>query len=353
MGVEDESLSNSPVVFKLADEDINSVKRSKTFHSIAEEEDEIADEVDLRPKPHQRQLSQSSQTLSPTVHKKRPFHLRLKHVQSVPQLPTYPTSSLGGRPWSQAGEPITKDGIFIIPTPELPSISMRRLPRNYLDTPSVDPYPPTTGSLTSIQKQNQQRSDEKFNFQMPRYYGHSELYLPTPAISQEEINRSHLRATKQAQVSLKKNRSMINLNLRSASPDPKSASTQNIMQAGKSDGTVSGSGSSMSGSGGVGVEGGQGAEKSKRLKILRGNLPPLLIQTRDKETAEKDRHWWWCYHRCLLSGYALAVWVEMLTHCSGHRRRRMDRWQTTKTATTVNWYWSWSTTVVQVDQGPP
>lgn len=270
-------------MFKMAGEAISSVQRTKTIHSIAEEDNDTPDEVDIR---HHRQISASSQTLSPSsVHKKRPVHLRLKHVQSVPQFPTYPGSAaaISGRPWSQAGETTTKDGIFIIPTPEMPAISLKKLPRNYLDTPSLDQYQPST-SLTSIQLQNKQR-DEKFDFQMPRYYGHSELYLPTPAISQEEINRSNLRATKQAQVALNKNRSMVNLNQRSASPVSKSASTQNIMLAGRSEGRgamVSGSSDSSMASG--------GGEKSKRLKILRGNLPPLMIQTKDKGAAEKDRH---------------------------------------------------------------
>lgn len=290
---DDEDGTGSPVMFKLAGEDISAVQRTKTIHSIAEEDDVGSDDnndiparVDLRRKP----LSVSSQTLSPSVHKKRVVHQRLKHVQSVPQFPTYPGSAaaISGRPWSQAAETMTKDGIFIIPTPEMPAISLKKLPRNYLDTPSVDPYQPST-SLTSIQMQNKQLED-KFNFQMPRYYGHSELYLPTPAISQEEINRSNLRANKAVSASLKKNLSMVNLNRRSASPDSKSASTQNIMQAGRSEGhgimTVGSSeGSVASGSGGV------SAEKSKRLKVLRGNLPPLMIQTKDKgAAAERDRH---------------------------------------------------------------
>lgn len=292
--------SRSPVVFKLAEDSI-SVQRSKTFHSIAEDEedaatdeDEISGQVELRPKSYQRELSLSSQTLSPAaVHRKRPVHLRLKHVQSVPQLSTYPGGAAasaaaisgGGRPWSQAGETMTRDAVFIIPTPEMPAISLRKLPRNYLDTPSIDPlYQPSSTSLTSIQMQNKQRVDDMFNFQMPRYYGHSELYLPTPAISQEEISRSNSRA-KQVRVSLKKNRSMVNLNQRSASPDQKSASTHNVMQ-GTSDGPRM-----MMAAGSVGslLVGSDRTEQSKRLKMLRGNLPPLMIQTKDK-APEKERH---------------------------------------------------------------
>lgn len=293
--------------FKLADEDLvapeQHSKVKNTFQSIAEEDDDDDEDddlgrfgatngsVDLR---HQREMSVSSQTLSPTK-KTRPVHLRLKHVQSVPQFPTYPSSasigsanSSSGRPWSQSGETMTKDGIFIIQTPEVPAISMKRLPRNYLDTPSLDQYQEAS-SLTSIQMKNKQRGDDMFNFQMPRYYGRSDMYLGTAAISQEEINRANLRA-KQFRVSLKKNRSMVNLNQRSASPDPKSASTMNIMHAGRSEGHL-GSSSSLSRVGLPGSSSTVPAERSKRLKVLRGNLPPLMIQTKDKATAaEKDRH---------------------------------------------------------------
>lgn len=260
---EEEERPSQPVHFKLADEDLmDAGSKAKTFASIAEEEDDD-DVVDLR----HRDISVSSQTLSPSK-KRPPVHLRLKHVQSVPQFPTYPSPS-AGRPWSQSGETMTKDGIFIINTPEVPAIALKRLPRNYLDTPSLDRYKESS-SLSSIQMENKRRVDDQFNFQMPRYYGHSELYLPTPAISQEDINRANIRA-KQTRVSLKKNKSMVNLNLRSASPDPKSASTQNIMLAGQSEGQI-----------------GTPLEKSKRLKVLRGNLPPLMIQAKSK-TAEKDR----------------------------------------------------------------
>lgn len=276
----------------MADEELSMPARSKTFTSIAEEEDDDEhdmDQVDLRPKAlhyqQQREMSRSSQNITPAVSTKQAVNLRLKHVQSVPQLSSYPalmgsgggSSSTSIRPWSQAGETMTKDGIFIINTPELPAISLRKLPRNYLDTPSIEQYPPISSSLTSIQVQNQQRVDNQFNFQMPRYYGHSEMYLPTPAISQEEINRSNLRA-KQSRVSLKKNRSMVNL--RSGSPDAKSIGGNSVALHRQ-----------MSGSGGDLGPGGRAAvEKSKRLKLLRGNLPPLMIQTKDSDVVERDRH---------------------------------------------------------------
>lgn len=285
--VSDEAFSSggsggAPVAFKLAEEDLVAAdqhySKVKTFHSIAEEADDENedDAVELR---RRREMSLSSQTLSPS--KKRPFHLRLKHVQSVPQFPTYPNATIsspgagggdGYRPWSQASETMTRDGIFIIATPELPAISLKRLPRNYLDTPSRDEYHESS-SLSSIQMRNKQRRDDQFNFQMPRYYGRSELYLPTPAISQEEINRANLRA-KQFRGPLKKNQSMVNLNHRSASPEP--TTSFNIMQPGRSEGQLRGDI--------------HGMEKSKRLKVLRGHLPPLMIQTKDKGGAEKDRH---------------------------------------------------------------
>lgn len=274
------------MVFKLAENELSVTQRTQTFQSIAEEvieDGKSVDKVDYIPK-HQREISSSSKTLSPPVHKKLPpAHLRLKHVQSVPQLPTYPgaLSSAISRPWSQAGETMTRDGVFIINTPEVPAISLKKLPRNYLETPSIDQYyQPSSASLNSIQMKNKQRVDDLFNFQMPRYYGHSELYLPTPAISQEEINRSNLRAAKQARMSFKKNQSMINLHQRSSSPDPKYGSTQNI----------GGSQKQLRDNENIKTDGGSGVEKSKRLKILRDNLPPLMIHSSAKGGPERDRH---------------------------------------------------------------
>lgn len=282
----DEGSGGAPVAFKLAGEELvaadQDYSKVKTFHSIAEEADDDEDEDDAVDLRYRREMSLSSQTLSPS--KKRPLHLRLKHVQSVPQFPTYPNATVsslgeggvggggGFRPWSQASETMTRDGVFIIATPELPAISLKRLPRNYLDTPSLDEYHESS-SLSSIQMRERERSNNTFNFQMPRYYGRSELYLPTPAISQEEINRANLRA-KQNRVPLKKNQSMVNLNHRSASPDP--PTTFHNMQPGRSEGHLRGDV--------------HGVDKSKRLKVLRGHLPPLMIQTKDKTGAEKDRH---------------------------------------------------------------
>lgn len=229
--------------------------RAKAFDSIAEEDESDEDSVNLR----SRQISASSQHLSPK-HKPH-IHPVLKHVQSVPHFPTYPRAS-------------TADGgIYTIPismTPEIPTISLKALPRNYQDTPSIEHYRESS-SLTSIQMENKKKSEMGFNFQMPRYYGHSDLYLPTPAISQEEIEIANANAKSNTsfKASLKKNRSMLNLTLH------RSLSTDSFHHHSRSGGHSPNRAQIPT-------------DKGKRLKLLRGNLPPLMIQSTDK-TKHKDR----------------------------------------------------------------
>ncbi|XP_059620225.1 uncharacterized protein LOC132264145 isoform X2 [Phlebotomus argentipes] len=143
----------------------------------------------------------------------------LKHVQSVPHLPIRPSSETDIFT-------ITSSYSQISMTPEIPSISFTTLPKNYADTPSIEMYRESQ-SLQSIQTANCMRT-KAFDFSMPRYFRHSELYPqasdpPTQTGSVESILK-------------------------------RSTSTQNLSHM----------------------------EKSKRLKALRGALPPLLIAM-DKE----------------------------------------------------------------------
>jgi hypothetical protein len=59
-------------------------------------------------------------------------------------------------------------------TPEVPSISFAHLPKNYLDTPTVEKYrkePPTLLEIRTAELRHSQ-----IDFTMPRYYGKSDLF---------------------------------------------------------------------------------------------------------------------------------------------------------------------------------
>lgn len=59
-------------------------------------------------------------------------------------------------------------------TPEVPSIAFAHLPKNYLDTPTIDKYrkePPTLLEIQTAELRNSQ-----IDFSMPRYYGKSDLF---------------------------------------------------------------------------------------------------------------------------------------------------------------------------------
>ncbi|GAB0090202.1 uncharacterized protein DMENIID0001_048970 [Sergentomyia squamirostris] len=188
----------------------------RKFSSIAEEDEFMADDFPSK-----------SKYLEPP--KSTPQRLRsLKHVHSVPHLPIRPSSETDIFTITNAFSQISM-------TPEVPSISFTTLPKNYETETPLDRYRESS-SLQSIQTANCMKTSE-FDFSMPRFYRHSELYPqsmepPAHTGSAESIPRKK------------------DILLR------RSTSTQNLKQY----------------------------EKSKRLKALRGNLPPLLISAHHKET---------------------------------------------------------------------
>lgn len=115
-------------------------------------------------------------------------------------------------------------------TPEVPSIAFAHLPKNYLETPTIDKYKKEAPSLLEIQTAEIRKS--MIDFSMPRYYGKSDLIL----------NRSF---------------------------DAVGSST-----------SITSTGSSTS-------HNSKKQEKSKRLMNLRTNLPPLTIHSKDKSEKEK------------------------------------------------------------------
>lgn len=110
-------------------------------------------------------------------------------------------------------------------TPEIPSISYTQLPKHFIDTPTIEKYKESI-SLYSIQTSNKERASET-DFTMPRYYGKGDM------IAQSVENLSTTRPSSRA------------------SPSKK-------------------------------------VEKSKRLKLLRANLPPLSIHINKEKSKERN-----------------------------------------------------------------
>lgn len=125
-------------------------------------------------------------------------------------------------------------------TPEVPAISFTNLPKNYLETPTVEKYRESV-SLYSIQTAV---NSAKQDYSMPRYYRKSDLILNIPDRSNTRLDESTL-----------------NSSTTSVASNP-------VKQI----------------------------EKSKRLKNIRNALPPLNLQLirgnssanlREKEAKEK------------------------------------------------------------------
>ncbi|XP_037957633.1 uncharacterized protein LOC119687407 [Teleopsis dalmanni] len=106
-------------------------------------------------------------------------------------------------------------------TPEVPSISYSNLPKNYEDTPTIEEYR-VSQSLYSIQATNAARATQD-DYSMPRYFRRSAML----AQSTEILSASSLASVNSSKEEMRR-------------PEK---------------------------------------EKSKRLKMLRGNLPPLLIHS--------------------------------------------------------------------------
>lgn len=120
----------------------------------------------------------------------------LKHVQSAPYLNYRPASE-------NDIFTITSSYGQISMTPEIPSISFSTLPKNYLDTPTIDKYREPPLSLHSIQTLNSAKIAES-DLSMPRYYTHNavsrvqsvenmfanQATTPKPKMIEKEIAKS-------------------------------------------------------------------------------------------------------------------------------------------------------------------
>ncbi|CAO1360821.1 unnamed protein product [Diamesa serratosioi] len=181
----------------------------------------ICDHVDgvlLRPKL-QRQTSTSNTDIWPS----KIVNKNLKNLSlDAPYFTQRPASENDIFTITKGGITETIDRINVLSlTPEVPSISFSHLPKNYLDTPTIDKYKESP-SLLSIQTAEIRSS--MTDFSMPRYYRKSDMIL-----------NKNLEAIGS------------NLSIASTSSQPKTH-----------------------------------VEKSKRLKTLRTHLPPLMINSNEK-----------------------------------------------------------------------
>ncbi|XP_064539019.1 uncharacterized protein LOC135428835 isoform X2 [Drosophila montana] len=218
--------SEKRITFTLASSD-SSPEGSQTltpkkFEPIAEEEKEddkdMLDEVILRPR-----LIDRHPHLLPNVAGLAATPKRiLRSAKSVPHMSV------------AASETdifaITGTGSQISMTPEVPSISFSNLPKNYEDTPTIEKYR-VSQSLYSIQNANAARASQD-DYSMPRYFRRSNMLLTQ---STEILPGS------------------ISLASISTSATSTSSSKDELRRPEQ--------------------------VKSKRLQMLRGNLPPLLIHS--------------------------------------------------------------------------
>jgi hypothetical protein len=195
--------------------------------AINEENEEELDGVILRPRPLMQATSNEEIWPGKIVNKNlknldAPYSLH--RPRSENDIFTIST------PTKQVDVSSTNDVNRFSMTPEVPSISFAHLPKNYLETPTIDKYRKEAPSLLEIQTAELRNS--MIDFSMPRYYGKSDLIL----------NRSF---------------------------------------------DAVGSTSSVNSTGSSASTGKKHQEKSKRLKQIRAHLPPLTIHSKDKAEKEK------------------------------------------------------------------
>ncbi|XP_016968513.3 uncharacterized protein LOC108036725 [Drosophila biarmipes] len=202
----------------------------KKFEPIAEEEKEDGnadEEVVLRP----RLIDRHPHLLAnPSGLANTPKRI-LRSAKSVPHMNVRSSASETDI-FSISGT--MTGGSQISMTPEVPFISFSNLPKNYEDTPTIEKYR-VSQSLYSIQTANAARATQD-DYSMPRYFRRSAMLLTQ---SSEVLPGSSSLASMSPSITSS-----------SASPG---SSKDELRRPEK--------------------------EKSKRLQMLRGNLPPLLIHS--------------------------------------------------------------------------
>jgi hypothetical protein len=209
--------------------------------AIQEEEDDEIDEADsevvLRPNRLEMMNATTTVKLSTEdVWPTKPINKRLQ--LDAPYFIQRPASendiSIIASPKQSVASTSDSDFRFSN-TPEVPSISFAHLPKNYLDTPSVEKFKKHEPTLLEIQTAEIQKS--QIDFSMPRYYGKSDIIL----------NRITF------------------------------------------DAVGSGSNSSIASAVSVSMNTKKLTDKSKRLKNIRSHLPPLMIHKDKSDKHEKEK----------------------------------------------------------------
>ncbi|XP_055383853.1 uncharacterized protein LOC129613705 [Condylostylus longicornis] len=202
--------------------------------SVDGSESNINDEVILRPK--------FIDDISFANEKSLFDHKPLRNVYSMPYVKTPAVRTVSSETDIFS---ITASGLYgqLSMTPEVPSISFAHLPKNYEDTPTVEKYKETI-TLYKLQTANKERADSQIvDYSMPRYF--------------------------------KKTLAHSNQNLEDYAGDLKSTHSKG---GSKENVNIHNSNKKL--------------ERSKRLKQLRGNLPPLIIVHRHHQKKEdiKNTH---------------------------------------------------------------
>lgn len=181
-----------------------------------EEEEEAEKEDEVILRP--RLIDRHPHLLPPSGIASTPRHKVLRTAKSVPHFNVR----------SAASETdifsITGSGNQISMTPEVPSISFSNLPKHYEDTPTIEKYR-VSQSLYSIQTANAARANNE-DYSMPRYFRKSAMISASSEILQGGASMT----------------------------TPSSSSSREEVRRPEK-------------------------EKSKRLQMLRGALPPLLIHS--------------------------------------------------------------------------
>lgn len=215
-----------------------------------EGEDEASDEIDeVVLRPRQLQPATSSDDVWPTtiVNKNlKNLHLDSPYFTHRPasenDIFTISTPKKSGGEMGNVSSTLEMNRFSM--TPEVPSISFSHLPKNYLDTPSIDRYrkePPTL-----LQIQTAELRNSMIDFSMPRYYGKSDFL---------NLNRSF-------DVAGSANSIASSVDSNPSSHHQNSTRKQHH---------------------------GEAVVKNKRLKKLRAHLPPLTIHSMKEKQHEKQK----------------------------------------------------------------
>jgi hypothetical protein len=149
--------------------------------AINEEDDEIDAEVILRPKQLERMKTAGIATTSDEGWSAKPVNKRLQldapyfiqRPASENDISTIAASQKQERPTLPSVSSTSDVNFRFSMTPEVPSISFAHLPKNYLETPSIDKFKKQEPTLLEIQTAEIQKT--LIDFSMPRYYGKSNL----------------------------------------------------------------------------------------------------------------------------------------------------------------------------------